>query len=70
MPIGPAVVAHASHEPLSAVNAPIGSIMVPVMSLATMSSITVLEAMGVDGIGGQRSQTQFSTMPVKQVGVA
>ena len=59
------MLAHASHEPLSAVNALIGSIMVPVVSSATVS-----EATGVDGFGGQRSQTQFPTMPIKPVGVA
>ena len=64
------MLAHASHEPLSAVNALIGSIMVPVVSSATVSSIMVSKATGVDGFGGQRSQTQFSTMPIKPVGVA
>ena len=64
------MLAHASHEPISAVSALIGSIMVPVVSSAMVSSITVSEAAGVDGFGGQRSQTQFSTMPIKPVGVA
>ena len=35
-----------------------------------VSSITVLEVTSVDGFGGQRSQTQSSTMPIKPVGMA
>ena len=70
MPTGPSVVAHASHELISAVGAPSGSIMLSEVSSTMVSSITMSKVMGTDGFGGLRSQNQSSTLPVKPVGVA
>ena len=70
VPTGPVAVAHTSHELVSAADASIGSIMMPEVSSAMVSSITVSEATGANGLGGPRSQNQSSTLPVKPVGVA
>ena len=43
--------------------------MLPAVSSAMVSSITVLEEMGADGFGGPNSQNQSSTLPVKPMGV-
>ena len=69
VPIGPEEVAHASHNPISVTDDPCGSMVVPVVSSATMSSIFASEVMGADSFSGPRLQTQSSTKPVKLVGV-
>ena len=61
--------AHASHNPISVIGDPCGSMVVPVVSSATMSSSFAPEVMGVDSLSGPRIQTQLSTMPVKPVGL-
>ena len=73
MPILPVVVAQASLEPISASSALIGLGMVPLVPLATVSSIMVLEVTCDDGFGDQRSwirHTWSSTMSVLPVVVA
>ena len=46
------VVAQASLESILTSSAPMGSAMVPMVPLATISSITVSEVTGDDGFGG------------------
>lgn len=77
MPILLVVVAQASLEPISASSALIGSAiwlgMVPLVPLATVSSIMASEVTCDDGFGDQRSRirhTQSSTMLVLPVVVA
>ena len=68
VPIGPEEVAHASHDPISVIGDPCGSMVVLVVSSATMSSIFAPKVMGADSFSGPRVQTQSSTKPVKPVG--
>jgi len=69
VPIGLEVVAHASHDLISAIGDLSRSMLVSVVSSATMSSTIAPEVMGADGFGGSIYQTQSSTMLVKLVGV-
>ena len=52
------VVAQASLESILTSSAPMGSAMVPMVPLATVSSIMVSEVTGDDDFGGQRSPIQ------------
>ena len=52
------------------INAPSGSLLVPVLSSAMISSITISKVTCVDALGSPRTYTQCSFMPVKSMGVA
>ena len=69
VPIGLEEVAHASHDLISMIGDLCGSMVVLVLSSATLSSSFAPEVMGADSFSGSRIQTQPSTMPVKPVGV-
>ena len=69
VPIGPEEVAHASHDPVSATGDLSGSMLVLVVSSATMSSTIASTVTGANSFGGPSLETQSYTMSVKPVGV-
>ena len=57
VPIGPEEVAHAPHNPILAIGDSSGSLLVPALSSAKLSSIIALKVTGADSFGGPRNQT-------------
>ena len=57
MPIGPEEVAHAPHDPILAIGDSSGSLLVPAVSSAKLSSIIALKVTGADSFGAPRNQT-------------
>ena len=68
MPTGPKEVTHTSYNLISAISNSNGSMLMPVVSSATVFTTIAPEVMGSNGCGGRSNQTQPFTMSGKPVG--